>query len=158
MTEKLNINIEKLKKKSKLFNSNRFKALFGATLIAATLTSCNTNTNYSADSQNNTSYTQEENSYYPINITFDNYNQEIIDEEVITLLNSNNEITQAILIDRDGEINSAINSQNTKIHSKYIGKTIDIPRINEDEKLNINFDYNTKDITISIQNKDVMTK
>lgn len=159
MKEKLYINIEKLKEKLKLFKTNKFKALLGATLIMSTLTACGTSHEYSNNSYSEDSYIQEateEKSYYSIGIDFNNCSKEIQEQEVISIINDQDEINKVLKVPEDGRISTVFEESNVKLRSKYINKTIDIPKVNDDEKVEFNIDYMTKDITVSVVQKEAV--
>jgi len=157
---KLKINIDKLKNKFKLFKNNRFKALLGATLIAATLSSCNTNTNSDNNKNSSNSYVQtidEKEDFFSFNINFNNYNDEIKNNELITVYNNKNNITNTISIRKDS-INTVLSTNTTKLYFNYLDKEVTIPNIDENEKLIVNVDYATKEISTDVENINTKTK
>ena len=85
-----------------------------------------------------------EDKYFVFRLNFRNTDDDIISEELLTVMNDEGTITNTIRAGED--IRSALNKRSRKLISDYLDKTIDIPDVSEDELLVITIDYATGDI------------
>jgi len=85
-----------------------------------------------------------EDKYFGFRLNFRNTDDDIIFNELLTVMNDEGTITNTIRAGED--IRSALNKRSRKLISDYLDKTIDIPDVAEDELLVITIDYATGDV------------
>ena len=135
----------------KIFKNKKFK-LFAATIaMAIGLTGCgitnhNNNSTNTATQQSTSIVTQDEQNYteYDVEFHFSNWDRELQIDETIFFTDKNGTIYDGATINENGITETKVMDLGGKFISHNLQQAIEIPDINEDEKIIVNVDYKEK--------------
>ena len=96
-------------------------------------------------------YEEQQISQYPIEIVFQNWDQEIREKETVYFTDDTGAMYKAIAMDDDGNLTTYLISSKGEIISDYLKKGITISDLDETKKVTVKIDYKEKTITYDVE-------
>lgn len=98
---------------------------------------------------------QEERVSYPVKIYFQNFDDEIKEDELITFYSDDGEIYNGVGIDEDGEVETTLFVDECNLVSHTLDKRVKLPKTDENHILVVEIDYEKGEISARVEAEEM---